>query len=108
MFDGAPGVGAISNGTAAALFAERLARESSRIARALAEVLDLIPSGLDASGDDAAAFLGSFRFEDEDAHGRPIAPVHPLDRLSDALGLSQHEIDLLLLAGLPDAHEGFS
>jgi hypothetical protein len=33
---------------------------------------------------------------------------HPFDRLAGGLGLSEMEIDLLLLAGLPEEHEGFA
>lgn len=39
---------------------------------------------------------------------RPPGTPHPLDRLAAALGLTPLEADLLLLAGMAEAHEGFA
>jgi hypothetical protein len=39
---------------------------------------------------------------------RPEDPEHPLDRVADRYALSPFEVDLLLLAGLGEEHEGFA
>src|SRR4051812_7775272 len=66
-------------------------------------------SGPDTGGPDAAAFLQRWA---ESVPARPveelaeIANDTPLARLSESLGLSPLEVNLLLLAGLPEEHEG--
>jgi ATPase family protein associated with various cellular activities (AAA)/winged helix domain-containing protein len=39
---------------------------------------------------------------------RPAGPDHPLDRLAERFALSPFEVDLVLLAGLGEEHEGFA
>ena len=39
---------------------------------------------------------------------RPIGETHPLDRLAERLALSAIEVELLLLGGLCEEHEGFA
>lgn len=41
-------------------------------------------------------------------HRRPDGAPHPLDLLADALVLSHVEVDLLLLAGMAEGHEGLA
>jgi hypothetical protein len=94
---------------------ERLTRETGALAGRLAELLDQV---LAAQGEHAAAreFLHSMaraaREEPGDAWRRtaphPPPEPHPLDRLAGALALSPVEVDLLLLAGLPEEHEGYA
>ncbi len=98
--------------------AERLTREVGAMAGRLAEFLDrAFPED---TGPIAArrAFLhatcaasaggGSLSFSTaEGPKERTIRPPHALDRLVDGLVLSSAEVDLLLLAGLAEQHEGF-
>ncbi|EAR22003.1 ATP-binding protein [Nitrococcus mobilis] len=99
--------------------AERLALESAILAGRLLELLKQTFSQPDGSLASALSFLeASFQ---QAARGRPLAiwqgtaaerrsagAAHPLDRLADGLGLSSCEVDLLLLAGLPEQHEGYA
>jgi hypothetical protein len=94
---------------------ERLARETGALAGRLAELLDQV---LAAQGEHAAAreFLHSMARAALDdapdsmyrAGAHRLAEPHPLDRLTDGLALSPVEVDLLLLAGLPEEHEGYA
>jgi hypothetical protein len=43
-----------------------------------------------------------------DASARRATPPHPIDRLVDGLRLSPCEADVVVLAGLAEAHEGFA
>ena len=92
---------------------ERLA-VSRRLHRAVAGVGGALADLLDASGagrlgpiEDAAAFLRGMAQEAQaESHDPPITP-DPLDRIVNMLGLSEVERTLLLLAGMPDEHEGY-
>jgi hypothetical protein len=79
--------------------AARLAVEVDRIAGRLAE---LLPDGRDA------AFLHAMVAEPKAVEPPVAGAVHPLDRLTGALGLSPVELDLLVLAGLAEEHEGYA
>jgi hypothetical protein len=96
--------------------AERLAQEVGILAGRLAELLDATTAQALAGG---RAFLTAM-FE-ATAEGRPLADwaggpldrppagaTHPLDRLTASLALSACEVDLLLLAGMAEEHEGFA
>lgn len=105
--------------------AERLAFEVGILAGRLAELLGWVfavaeGAGAEGAVADGRSFLeGAFR---EVAGGRPLAAfaggpldrrppagaAQPLDRLADGLGLSPVELDLVLLAGLPEEHEGLA
>ena len=81
---------------------DRLAREAAALVRRLADLLDqALPEG----GEHRAArdFLRAMA---ESAPAGPSAwtpdAEHPLDRLAQGFGLSPAEVDLVLLAGLPD------
>jgi len=95
----------------------RLAREIALMAGRLAQLLERLPLRDDAGGD-GRAFLWSLY--DAMAGGRPLSdwladprlgpaqPPQPFDHLMVGLGLSPLEVDLVVLAGLTDEHEGLS
>src|SRR5437763_12848590 len=72
--------------------------ESARMAGALADLLD---------GLDDEALAGAPQFLRAMAAGDP-SPDPALDRLAAALQLSPLERDLVVLAGLPEEHEGYA
>jgi hypothetical protein len=81
----------------------RLGREAAGIAARLAALLDrVLPDG---GEEPARAFLRGMA----EPAWEPRAPAdHPLDRLVRGFGLTPVEVDLLLLAGLPEEHEGYA
>jgi hypothetical protein len=82
-----------------------LAAHAAGLARRLAALLEATCSP-ESGGAAAAAFLR--RWADA-AAGRPAAERSgPLDGLAERFALSAEERDLLLLAGLPDEHEGLA
>ncbi|HEX8695862.1 MAG TPA: ATP-binding protein [Longimicrobium sp.] len=86
----------------------RLAREAAALAARLAQLLE---HALPEPGEHGAArdFLRAMAAAaDEEPPAAADAEPHPLDRLAGALRLSPVEVDLLLLAGLPDEHEGYA
>jgi hypothetical protein len=99
--------------------AERLGREAGILAGRLAEVLDGLGARRDPPLSDAAEFLRSMY--EAVAEGRPLAawrdgPLtrrpagapQPLDRVVTALDLTPAEVDVVLLAGFPEEHEGYA
>ncbi|HEX7242972.1 MAG TPA: ATP-binding protein [Longimicrobiaceae bacterium] len=89
----------------------RLARETAALAGRLADLLDqALPAGGEQSP--AREFLRAMAADAEEEPGTAgwAGPqgVHPLDRLALGFGLSRVEVDLLLLAGLPEEHEGYA
>jgi ATPase family associated with various cellular activities (AAA) len=83
----------------------RLARETGRIAARLAELVAVAGEG-DPMLADAVRFL-RVRGDTLEGPGDPLVP-EPIDRLVAALGLTPVELDLLLLAGLAEEHEGYA
>ena len=83
----------------------RLVRETGRIAGRLAEHLSVAGES-DPALADAVRFL-RVRGEFVDDEGDPLVP-EPIDRLVAALALTPVELDLLLLAGLAEEHEGYA
>lgn len=83
----------------------RLAHETGRIAQRLA---DLVASVSDEEGGllDTIRFLRLVGGDDEGA-AETLVP-QPLDWLIAALGLGPTEVDLLVLAGLAEQHEGYA
>ncbi len=77
---------------------DRLATAVAALGARLAAVLEELP-GLT---DDSRAFLQRM------SGAPPADPGEPLRRLADGLRLSPLEVDLLLLAGLPEEHEGYA
>lgn len=95
-----------------ALVSSQLTARAARIARDLAGVLEL--HGSTGSGAmEAADFFRSWAdgtTEPPELAGAPdAAPLNsPLDALVERFSLTPAEIDLLLLAGLPEEHEGIA
>ncbi len=95
--------------------AERLAREVAILAGRLAKLLGQTPV---ANEDPVAAGIAFLRSVAEPAAGeRSLSErmasgaheiVYPIDRLAAAFALAPVEIDLLLLAGMAEEHEGFA
>jgi len=87
---------------------DRLARETAALVRRLADLLDqALPDG--GEHRPAREFLRAMGVADAEAPWTPrLGEPHPLDRLASAFGLSPAEVDLVLLAGLPEEHEGYS
>jgi hypothetical protein len=102
----------------ACLAAQRLAFETGILAGRLAAFLDRVfpDAGRASDGHDFLRF--AFRsaangrpLEDFDSNPlsrRPEGPPQPLDRLAGTLALSHIEIELCLLAGMPEEHEGYA
>lgn len=57
---------------------------------------------------EAVAFLRGWSEAVEAASPGPVAVATPLHRVARALDLTEDEVDLLLLAGLPEEHEGMA
>jgi hypothetical protein len=88
---------------------EHLAMLAGTLAGRLADLLDQVLPGEQEQGP-ARAFLRAMARDAEDplARLRIGTESHPLGRLTRAFELSPVEVDLVLLAGLPDEHEGFA
>lgn len=98
---------------------ERLTQEVGIIAGRLAHLLAASFPRADGAIAEGQAFLRTL-FEsvadgqlpsaqqEEPRERQPGSTVHPIDRLVDALRFAPQEIDLLLLAGLPEEHEGLA
>ncbi|MGB7922541.1 MAG: hypothetical protein WCF57_04795, partial [Pyrinomonadaceae bacterium] len=98
---------------------ERLAREVGVLAGRLAQYLTGSLPVADGTVAEGQSFLwATFEqysggqplasFEGSALDRRPEGEPHPLDLLADALALSGTEVDLLLLAAMPEEHEGFA
>lgn len=98
---------------------ERLGREVAVLAGRLAQFLTGSLPDADGAVADGQSFLwATFEhysggqplasFEGSAIDRRPEGDPHPLDLLAGALALSSMEVDLLLLAGMPEEHEGFA
>jgi ATP-dependent 26S proteasome regulatory subunit len=88
---------------------EHLAMLTGALAGRLADLLDrVLPGGQEHGA--ARAFLRAMARDAEDplARLRSGTETHPVGRLTRAFDLSPVEVDLLLLAGLPDEHEGYA
>ncbi|MGR6320742.1 ATP-binding protein [Micromonospora soli] len=81
-----------------------LERRVAVLARRLAELV------AERGGNDVAAAAAAFLIEWADATGPTGPPIAdtPLARLIAGLGLSANEVDLVLLAGMPEEHEGLA
>ncbi len=88
--------------------AERLQAEVAVLAGRLAEVLARTGAGPGPMAD-GVAFLRAYAsaWTTQTGTASPAAR-HPVDRLAAAWGLSLFEIDLLVLAGMPEEHEGLA
>src|SRR5690554_6255608 len=87
---------------------DHLAVEVASMAGRLGALLDRALPDHGGAIEEARAFLRSAA----DAATAPPDPAmagpDPLQRLTVALGLARVEVDLLVLAGLADEHEGFA
>lgn len=87
--------------------AERLSHRAAALAGRVADLLD---HALPAAGEHTAArdFLRAMAAHAEAFPAWRLAGDDPLDRVAAGFGLTGIEVDLLLLAGLPDEHEGYA
>ena len=97
----------------------RLARETGLLAGRLAQFLTNTLPRVEPSLVEGQAFLQALFEAVAEGHSvdwwrshpaehGPVGSVHPLDRLTHALWLSATEVDLLLLAGFGEEHEGLA
>jgi hypothetical protein len=89
---------------------QRLWREVAVLAGRLADLLEGLPADTGQLAE-SRAFLRSLSGPVADGGRRQAvrhAAAHPLDRLARGLALSSVEVDLLLLAGMPEEHEGLA
>jgi hypothetical protein len=82
----------------------RLVLETARIAARLADLVEEVAHG-DGALADAVRFLRTVG--EASAPGDSLV-AQPLDRLVASLSLAPVELDVLLLAGLPEEHEGYA
>ena len=101
--------------------AQRLSGKAAILGGRIAELLSTqLPPGQDTALGGGQAFLrtlseactaGKSAAEIDGLSGGDLAPPglgQPLDRLVAALALTPPEVDLMLLAGLPEEHEGYA
>lgn len=86
---------------------ERLSHEIARLAGRLGDFLAATFPRAEGALAQNLAFLRASAEVRKKAGGSGEAP-EPLEQLTGPLGLSQAEVDLLLLAGMPEEHEGYS
>ena len=99
--------------------AQRLSREVAILGGRLADLLARLALPQDGALAGGPAFLAAMF--DAWAEGRPLAelsggaldrppsgPPHPLDRLAARLALAPLEVDMVLLAAMPEEHEGYA
>jgi hypothetical protein len=99
--------------------AQRLAREVAALGARLARLLAGLAIANDGPIESGRAFLESMArawwpgepwpsAEQGAIERRPAGVQHPLDRLADGFGLGPIEVNLLLLAAMPEEHEGYA
>jgi len=91
---------------------ERLARETARLAGLLARIVERVTAAASAlSGSHEFLLAMSTAMQENERlsalRDRGSAP-HPFDRLAMLYALSPVETDLVLLAGMPEEHEGYA
>lgn len=89
------------------LVSERLTREVGILAGRLAHFLASSLPHTEGAISEGQAFLQAL-FESAMSGPPPEPLLHPLDRLVVTLRLSEEEVALLLLAGMPEEHEGLA
>src|SRR5262244_666584 len=98
---------------------ERLSLETAIVAGRLGEFLTKSLPGAEGSLADGINFLADFfkyvslerpldSWSDNPLDRTPAGEPHPIDRLALALNLSAIELQLLLLTGMTDEHEGLA
>lgn len=98
----------MSEATLASTAASALSADAARIGARIADLLDGLGDASAQALADASAFLRQIAVLHESVPGAAGDPHHPLTRLATALGLTATELDLVVLAGLADEHEGYS
>lgn len=99
--------------------AERASREVAALAARLARLLAGLGAAQDNPVSSGRAFLESMvnacwpgdalpRLPGHAIERRQLGAMQPLDRLAADLGLSPIEVDLLVLAAMPEEHEGYA
>lgn len=97
----------------------RLTREAAILAGRLAQFLAVSLPRVEPSLVEGQSFLQAFFEASAENHPvdwwlehplerKSVSGTHPLDRLKERLSLSATEVDLLLLAGLGEEHEGLA
>jgi hypothetical protein len=81
-----------------------LSARAEAMARSVADVIELRGSTESGAGE-TAAFLRAWA---DGSRAAVESLTCPLDRLAARLRLTEHECDLIVLAGLPDEHEGIA
>jgi hypothetical protein len=91
--------------------AARLSRRVADVAGRLARLLSSSPLARENAVADGRAFLQAMAEASaerpRDAERGASQRTDALDRLVEGIGLSPFEVDLLLLAGMPEEHEGY-
>ncbi len=88
--------------------AARLAARSAALAGRLARLLAALPAAAHGPAAEGVAFLNSMAHDvPSRADAVTVVADDPFERLAEGLGLVPVERDLLLLAGLPEEHEGY-
>ncbi len=82
----------------------------AQVAALAARLADVLARSVPPQGPiaDAIAFLRAYAEASASPDASARTEPHPIDRLSAALGLSAFEIDLLVLAGMAEEHEGLA
>ncbi|MCH9687438.1 MAG: ATP-binding protein [Deltaproteobacteria bacterium] len=91
--------------------AARLRLEVARLGVRLAKLVGGLDPGMAGAGMEAGAqFLADAwtRAQPRDEDPGPLSSAHPLGRVCRALHLSPCEVDLVLLAGMAEEHEGYA
>ncbi|MGC3992787.1 MAG: AAA family ATPase [Propionicimonas sp.] len=88
----------------AGVVGDDLTARTVRVARQVADVVARTCSP-ESGAPQAVAFLRDWA---DAAAPAPVRSGEPLDRLATRFGLSEAELDLLVLAGLPEEHEGLA
>ena len=99
--------------------AQRLSREVAILSGRLADLLARLAIAQDSALAGGQAFLASMfdawaegkpvsEFAGSALERKPAGPLHPLDRLAASLALTPLEVDVLLLAAMPEEHEGYA
>ncbi len=98
--------------------AERLSREVAIMGNRLATLLERSPVVRDGGLEQGHSFLtamfrsavtGASLVDAEERPDRPgDAEPHPIDQLADGLALTRMDLDLVVLAGMAEEHEGYA
>ena len=85
----------------------QLAEHCARMAGILADLLERTFGNNDAAVQDGIVFLRRANVLAE-KYPVPLGATTPLDRLARTHGLTKDDLDFVILAGMPDEHEGYA